>query len=139
MLFIAVCVAISGAEGWSDIVEFAEAKEQWLRRFVRLDNGIPVDETLARVLSRVALQGCLVNWTQSLCERSAGEVIAIDGRTVRRSHNRRQGLGLLHLVRAWATEAGLALAQVATEVKSNEIVAIPVFAIFGSERGDYRD
>lgn len=129
MLFIAVCAAISGAQGWSDIVEFAEAKEQWLRRFVRLDNGIPVDDTFARVLSRIAplaLQGCLVNWTQSLCERSAGEVIAIDGKTVRRSHNRRQGQGPLHLVRAWATEAGLALAQVATEVKSNEIVAIPV-------------
>ena len=129
MLFVAVCAAISGAEGWSDIVEFAEAKEEWLRRFVRLENGIPVDDTFARVLSRItpaALQGCLVKWTQSLCEHGAGEVIAIDGKTVRRSHNRRQGRGPLHLVRAWATEAGLALAQVATEVKSNEIVAIPV-------------
>ena len=129
MLFVAVCAAISGAEGWSDIVEFAEAKEEWLRRFVRLDNGIPVDDTFARVLSRIArsaLQECLVKWTQSLCDGSAGEVIAIDGKTVRRSHDRRGGRGPLHLVRAWATEAGLALAQVATEVKWNEIVAIPV-------------
>ena len=129
MLFVAVCAAISGAEGWSDIVEFAQAKQDWLRRFVRLDNGIPVDDTFARVLSRVspqALQECLVKWTQSLCERGEGEVIAIDGKTVRRSHDRRRGQGPLHLVRAWATTAGLALAQVATEVKSNEIVAIPV-------------
>ena len=72
MLFVAVCAAISGAEGWSDILEFAEAKEEWLRRFVRLDNGIPVNDTFARVLSRIAphaLQGCLVKCTQSLCER----------------------------------------------------------------------
>ena len=65
-----------------------EAKEEWLRRLVRLENGIPVDDTFARVLSRItpqALQGCLVKWTQSWCARSAGEVIALDGKTVRRS------------------------------------------------------
>ena len=87
-LLVAVCAAISGAEGWSDSVEFAQAKEEWLRRFVRLDNGIPVDDTFARVLSRIApqaLQACLMKWTQALCERGAGEVIAIDGKTVRRS------------------------------------------------------
>lgn len=80
-------------------------------------------------LSRVspqALQACLVKWTQALCERGAGEVIAIDGKTVRRSHARRHGRGPLHLVRAWATEAGLVLGRVATEVKSNKIVVIPV-------------
>lgn len=99
-----------------------------MRRFVRLDKGIPVDDTFAPVLWRIApraLQACLVSWAQALCERSAGEVIATDGKTVRRSHDRRQGRGPLHLVRAWATQAGLALGQVATEVKSNEIVAIP--------------
>ena len=76
-----------------------------------------MDDTFARVLSRIApsaLQGCLVKWTQSLCDGSAGEVIAIDGKTVRRPHDHRRGQGPLHLVRAWATEAGLALAQVAT-------------------------
>ena len=67
-----------------------------------------------------------MKWTQALYERGAGEVIAIDGKTVRRSHDRRPGRGPLHMVRAWATEAGLALGQVATEVKSNEIVAPPV-------------
>jgi len=138
MLFIAVCAAISGAEGWSDIVEFAEAKEDWLRRFIRLDNGIPVDDTFARVLSRIApqaLQQCLVSWTQTLHEQSAGAVIAIDGKTVRRSHDRRRARGPLHLVRAWATEAGLALGQVATEVKSNEIVAIPVLLSYLELKG----
>ena len=123
-----------------DIVEFAEAKEKRLRRFVRLENGIPMDDTFARVLSRAApqaLQACLVKRTQALCERGAGEVIAINGKTVRRSHDRRQGRGPLHMVRAWATEAGLGLAlgQVATEVKSNEIVAIPVLLSYLELKG----
>ena len=68
MLFVAVCAAISGAEGWSDIVEFAEANEDWLRRFVRLDNGIPVHGRFARMLSRIspqALQACLVKGNQA--------------------------------------------------------------------------
>ncbi len=105
MLFVAVCAAINGAEGWSDIVEFAEAKAEWLRRFVRLDNGIPVDDTFARVLSRVApqaLQACLVKWTQALYERSADEVIAIDtSRTcqVGKLQSRGRFCNLAHLTR----------------------------------------
>lgn len=128
MLFVASCAVISGAEGWSDIVEFAESKLDWLHRFVKLDNGIPVDDTFARVLSRIspqALHTCFLSWTQALNVNSDGLIIAIDGKTVRRSHNRREGRSALHLVRAWATEAGIALGQVATEVKSNEITAIP--------------
>lgn len=128
MLFVAVCAVISGAEGWSDIVEFAESKRDWLRRFVKLEHGVPVDDTFARVLSRIsprALQECFVNWTRSVFEASEGEVIAIDGKTARRSHDRRHGRGPLHCVRAWATEAGMALGQVATDVKSNEITAVP--------------
>ena len=120
-LLVAVCAAISGAEGGADLVEFAQAKEDGLRRFVRLDNGIPVADTFARGWSRIApqaLQACLMKWTQALCERSAGEVIAIDGKTVRRSHDRRHNRGPLHWVRAWATAAGLALGPVATAVKS---------------------
>ena len=119
MLFVASCAVISGAEGWSDIVECAESK---------LDNGIPVDDTFARVLSRIspkALNDCFLCWTHALNVHSDGLIIAIDGKTVRRSHNRRENRSPLHLVRAWATEAGIALRQVATDVKSNEITAIP--------------
>lgn len=128
MLFVAICAVISGAEGWSDIVEFAESKKHWLRRFVKLDNGVPVDDTFARVLSRIsprALQECFVNWTQAVFELTEGEIVAIDGKTARRSHNRRQNEGPLHCVRAWATRAGMALGQVSTGAKSNEIKAIP--------------
>ena len=129
MLFVAVCAVLSGAQGWSDIVEFAHAKEQWLRRFVRLDNGIPVDDTFARVLSRLtprALNEAFLAWVQGLAEASPARFIAIDGKTLRRSHDRRRGRHPLHLVSAWATHNGFALGQVATEEKSNEITAIPL-------------
>jgi predicted transposase YbfD/YdcC len=128
MLFVAVCATISGAEGWADIVEFAENRIDWLRRFVRLENGIPVDDTFARVLSRLtpkALNDCFLGWLEALRDESTGRFIAIDGKTLRRSHDRKRGLGPLHLVRAWATEQGLALGCVRTDEKSNEITAIP--------------
>jgi predicted transposase YbfD/YdcC len=128
MVFVAICAVISGAEGWSDIVEFAYNKLDWLRQFVRLDNGIPVDDTFARVLSVLspkALTECLLAWTRDLAEQFPGEVIALDGKTVRRSHDRKNRRGPLHLVRAWATTQGITLGMVKTEAKSNEITAIP--------------
>lgn len=129
MLFVAVCAVMSGAEGWSDIVEFAESKKDWLKQFVELSNGIPVDDTFARVLSRVSprgLQEAFTAWARSLAgETGEAAVVAIDGKTARRSHDRRRGRHPFHGVRAWATEAGMALGQVATETKSNEITALP--------------
>lgn len=128
MLFVAVCATISGAEGWSDIVEFAENRLAWLRQFVRLENGIPVDDTFARVLSSLnpkALNACFLGWLEALREARDGRVIAIDGKTLRRSHDRKRGRDPLHLVRAWATEEGMALGCVKTDQKSNEIKAIP--------------
>ncbi|MFP4132485.1 MAG: ISAs1 family transposase [Thiohalospira sp.] len=129
MLFVSVCAVMSGAEGWSDIVEFAESKQDWLKGFVDLDNGIPVDDTFARVLSRIpprALEEAFTAWARSLAgETGEAAVVAIDGKTARRSHDRRRGRHPFHGVRAWATEAGMALGQVATETKSNEITALP--------------
>jgi predicted transposase YbfD/YdcC len=128
MVFVAICAVISGAEGWSDIVEFAHNKLEWLRRFVRLENGIPVDDTFARVLSVVspkAFAECLFAWTQSLSEHCPGKVVAIDGKTARRSHDRKNQRNPLHLVRAWSTAQGIALGMVKTDTKSNEITAIP--------------
>ena len=100
MLFVAVCATISGAEGWSDIVEFAENRLAWLRQFVRLENGIPVDDTFARVLSSLnpkALNACFLGWLEALREERDGRVIAIDGKTLRRSHERKRGRPPLHL------------------------------------------
>jgi len=109
-------------------VEFAENRLDWLRRFIRLENGIPVDDTFARVLSSPspkALNDCFPSWLEDLRETNGGRLIAIDGKTLRRSHDRKRGRHPLHLVRAWATEQGLALGCVNTEHKSNEITAIP--------------
>lgn len=128
MVFVAICAAISGAEGWSDIEEFGNSKLEWLRTYVTLENGIPVDDTFARVLSRLspkAFRQCMVDWTSSLTSTLQGSVVAIDGKTARRSHDRRNGKGTIHLVRAWATEQGVALGLVSTKEKSNEITAIP--------------
>jgi predicted transposase YbfD/YdcC len=128
MAFVAICAVISGAEGWSDIVEFAHAKLAWLKQFVRLEKGIPVDDTFARVLSVLspkAFTECLLAWTQDLAAHCPGEVIAIDGKSARRSHDRKHRRNPLHLVRAWATTQGVALGMVKTEAKSNEITAIP--------------
>ncbi|MCA9647342.1 MAG: ISAs1 family transposase [Myxococcales bacterium] len=128
MLFVAVCAVLSGAQGWSDIVEFAHAKEAWLRKFVRLENGVPVDDTFARVLSRVkpqALNEAFLVWVRALVSDASGRFVAIDGKTVRRSYDRRRERGPLHLVSAWATQHGFALGQVRTQEKSNEITAIP--------------
>lgn len=128
MVFVAVCATLSGADGWSDIEEFAENRLAWLRQFVRLENGVPVDDTFARVLSSLsprALNECFVRWLEALSDAGVGRQIAIDGKTLRRSHDRKRGLGPLHLVRAWATEQGFSLGCVKTEQKSNEITAIP--------------
>ena len=128
MVFVAICAVISGAQGWTDIVEFAHNKLEWLRRFVRLENGIPVDDTFARVLSVLspkAFADCLFAWSQTLSQRYPGEVIAIDGKTARRSHDRKNRRNPLHLVRAWSTAQGIALGMVKTDAKSNEITAIP--------------
>jgi|APSaa5957512576_1039674.scaffolds.fasta_scaffold30701_1 predicted transposase YbfD/YdcC len=128
MLFVAICAIISGAEGWSDIEEFGRNKLDWLLQYVKLENGVPVDDTFARVFSKIApkaFRKCLVDWTNSLRDVLNDQVVAIDGKTARRSHDRKRGKAAVHLVRAWATEQGVALGMVSTDVKSNEITAIP--------------
>src|SRR5205823_6217514 len=99
-------------------------------RFLELPGGIPSHDTFRRVLQAVcphALQRCLIQWLQGVRQAapSAGAVIAIDGKTLRRTFDRAQGLGALHLVSAWATANGLTLGQVAVDAKSNEVTAIP--------------
>jgi predicted transposase YbfD/YdcC len=112
-------------------VRWAKAKKDWLGQFLELPNGIPSRDCLRRVLSALkpeAFQECFQRWiAESLTGDADGShrTIAIDGKTMRRSHDRAGGLGPLHLVSAWASEQGIALGQIATEEKSNEITAIP--------------
>ena len=130
VITIAVCGVIVGCSGPSAIERWAKAREDWLKELLVLPNGIPSRDCIRRVLSALkpeAFQTCFQSWMMSLMseDEESHPTIAIDGKTMRRSHDRSRGLGPLHLVSAWASEHGLALGQVATEEKSNEITAIP--------------
>lgn len=124
------CAVLCGCDDFVEIEEFAKAKEDFLRRFLELPNGIPSHDTYRRVFQTIcpqAFQTCLIGWLQE-GRQAAGddqEVVAIDGKSLRRTGDRAKGLAALHLVSAWATRNGLTLGQVAVEAKSNEITAIP--------------
>jgi predicted transposase YbfD/YdcC len=114
--------------GWVQIELFAKAREEWFRRFLQLPYGIPSHDTLGRifsVLSAQAFEACFREWVASVRKACGEDVIAIDGKSLRRSQDRKNGLGPLHMVSAWSTANGLVLAQQATDAKSNEITAIP--------------
>jgi len=126
ILVIAVSAVICGAEGWTDIEEFGKSKEEWLRKLLPLTNGIPSHDTFRRVFERLdpeQFEACFLSWVRSLSP-IPGQV-AIDGKTLRGSHDQTNGKKALHLVSAWASECRLVLGQVATAEKSNEITAIP--------------
>lgn len=128
IITIALCAVLCGADSWVDVETFGKAKLPWLRSFLDLPNGIPSHDTFGRVfaaLDSVAFERCFFGWVQALARSTAGEQIAIDGKTLRRSHDRPHDQGPLHLVSAWATEQRLVLGQVATADRSNEITAIP--------------
>ena len=129
VISIAVCGVIVGCSGPSAIERWAKAKREWLKEVLVLPNGIPSRDCIRRVLCALkpeAFQRCFQSWMASLLnEDDDDKTVAIDGKTMRRSHDQSRGLGPLHLVSAWASEHGLALGQVATEEKSNEITAIP--------------
>lgn len=128
IIIIAICGMICGAEGWAEIEEFGKEKEEWLQTILELPNGIPSHDTFGRVFARLdpaQFEACFLEWVQSLTESVEG-VIAIDGKTLRRSHDKTNGKKALHMVSAWAAENRLVLAQVAVEKKSNEITAIPL-------------
>ena len=131
VLVISVCGVIVGCSGPTSIERWAKARADWLRRVLALTNGIPSRDCIRRILSTLrpeAFQDCFQSWIAACItneDPDARPTIAIDGKTLRRSHDRGGGLGPLHLVSAWASEHGLALGQVATEEKSNEITAIP--------------
>ena len=128
VIVLCVCAVLSGAEGWCDIEEFGRAKLDWLRRYVPLANGVPVDDTIARIISALSVSGfqeCFLSWMEDVVKLSEGEIIALDGKTHRRTHDRKRGVKALHMVSAWACANGVVLGQVKTDEKSNEITAVP--------------
>lgn len=125
---IALCAVLCGADTWVDVAEFGRSKEPWLRTFLVLPNGIPSHDTFGRVfaaLDPAAFETAFLGWVQALVATATGQVVAIDGKTLRGSHDRANGKGPLHLVSAWASANRLVLGQVAVDEKSNEITAIP--------------
>jgi predicted transposase YbfD/YdcC len=128
VLFIAVCAVLSGANSFAAIEEFGRDRRAWFARFLDLTNGTPSDDTFARVLARLnpaAFEKCLLSWIQAVQEVTEDRLIAIDGKTLRGSYDRRDGKAAIHMVSAWATENKLSLGQVVVDEKSNEITAIP--------------
>jgi predicted transposase YbfD/YdcC len=134
VVVIAVMAVLAGANGPTAIAAWAALKEEFLLGALDLPNGIPRKDVFRRVLMALkpaAFQACYVSWLKSLRAEAAAAsgierpVLAIDGKTLRRSHDRKNGLGALHSVSIWASEFGLSLGQVACAEKSNEITAIP--------------
>jgi predicted transposase YbfD/YdcC len=134
VVVIALMAVLAGANGPTAIAKWAALKEEFLRNALPLPNGIPRKDVFRRVLMTLkpgAFQACFANWLESLRAKAAAAtgveqpVLSVDGKTARRSHDRRHGLGALHAVSVWASEFGLSLGQVACAEKSNEITAIP--------------
>lgn len=128
ILLLTVCAVIAGADGWEQIEDFGNLRLNWLRKYGDFKQGIPAHDTIARVVSRVSpsqLQRCFINWMKSCHELTEGQVIAIDGKTVRRSFNKSKRTGAIHMVSAFSAGNSVVLGQLKTEEKSNEITAIP--------------
>ena len=129
ILTIALCAIVAGAEGWTDVENFGRQKQTWLRQFLDLQNGIPAHDTFGRVFARLdpeSFRRSFLSWVQAVFEVTAGQVIAVDGKKLRRSHDKSLGKEAISMVSAWATANHLVLGQVKVKTKSNEITAIPI-------------
>lgn len=128
IIIIAICGVICGADGWVDIELFGKTKIEWLKTFLKLPNGIPSHDTFGRVfaaLNPVEFESSFMEWVQAINQLTQGQVIAIDGKQLRGSHDSRAGKNAIYMVSAWATENQLVLGQRKVDDKSNEITAIP--------------
>jgi predicted transposase YbfD/YdcC len=128
ILVITICAVICGADEWTEIELFGKSKRKWFKTFLTLPNGIPSHDTFGRVFSRLdpkQLEQCFQRWMAAMAECTGGQLIAIDGKTIRRSFNKADNKAAIHVVSAWSETNSLVLGQVATDEKSNEITAIP--------------
>ena len=128
ILVIALSAVIAGADSWEDVEEFGKARIEWFQTFLGIPNGIPSHDTFNRVFARLdpeQFQACFMRWMSAVSEVIGGQVIAIDGKVLRRSHDKGIGKAAIDMVSAWATANHLVLGQVKVDEKSNEITAIP--------------
>jgi predicted transposase YbfD/YdcC len=128
ILVIAISGVICGANDWVAVETFGKAKEPWLRTFLELPHGIPSHDTFTDVFAALSpehFQDCFVRWVSSLTRLLPGDIVSIDGKTLRRSYDRQDSRAAIHMVSAWASRQSLVLGQLKTAEKSNEITAIP--------------
>lgn len=125
---VTLCAVLTGAEGWTEVEQFGKVRIDWLRTFLKLENGIPSHDTFGRVFRLIDPEEFgrrFLDWIQSVCLQGDGRIVAIDGKTLRRSYDRRDNKAAIHMISAWAVENRVVLGQLKTEEKSNEITAIP--------------
>lgn len=128
IIFLVISATISGCEGWKAIRDFGIIKLEWLRKFLPYKEGIPVDDTIARVMRRIntkQFRDCFIKWMKSVSKKTDGDIIAIDGKTLRGSYDDNSEKAAIHMVSAWSTTNSFVLGQEKTSEKSNEITAIP--------------
>ena len=128
IITIALCAIIAGAEGWSDVQMFGQQKKEWLSRFLDLKNGIPSHDTFGRVFARLdpeQFQQSFLSWVQAVFAVTGGQVIAVDGKELRRSHDKGLGKRAIRMISAWATANRIVLGQQKVAKRSSEITAIP--------------
>lgn len=128
ILILTILAVICGAESWIDIEEFGDSKEDWLKTFLEFPHGIPSHDTLGDLFARLSpevLQESFLSWIRSLVQISNGEIIAVDGKTLRHSYDTAKGRKAIHMISAWTCNNRLILGQLKTSEKSNEITAIP--------------
>jgi len=128
IITIALCAVIAGADNWTEVTEFGQGKQDWFAEFLELPHGIPSHDTFGRVFAKLdpeQFQTSFLNWVQAVFEVTGGQVVPIDGKKLRRSHDRTHDRQAIWMVSAWAAENKLVLGQVKVDDKSNEITAIP--------------
>lgn len=128
IVLIAICATVCGADGWTDVELWAQANQAWLRTFLELPNGIPSHDTFRRVfllLDPEQFRRCFLSWIRAISKLTKGQVIAMDGKKLRRSQDLGCGKKALSLVSAWATANGVVLGQFKVKAKSNEMKVIP--------------
>jgi predicted transposase YbfD/YdcC len=128
IIVIAMCAVVCGAEDWADVEAFGKAKADWLKKYLELPNGIPSHDTFGRVFARLdpdQFQTSFLNWVRAVMRVTNSQVVALDGKTLRRSHDRALDKNAIGRVSAWAADKRVVLGQVKVSEKSNEITAIP--------------
>lgn len=128
LVIIAILAVICCTDNWQEVAQFARAKRKWLKTFLELPHGLPSHDTFGRVFAAIqpeAFERCFLAWIAALARARPGQLIAIDGKTLRRSFDRASDKAAIHMISAWSSTNGLVFGQLATQAKSNEITAIP--------------